>query len=754
MADPKWEDTEEVNFEDTEAIDEPSWEDTEPSVGAGEAALLGVQEGVSFGLDDIIAGAAGVAGRVVGDLGSPYTAEKAEQKFAELGITDPDPQGLLDTYYDAKKSREGLKEKASDEQTAAYYGGLLGGSLVGGGGATQAASKLAQSGSKAAQIAAKALPSAKGGLLKEGIKAGGITGLTEGSSELLRGDIEGTVSDVAGGAVIGGVAPKALEGAGKAVKGAGKLIGKLIPETLKSGFEYGKLTGKVSNIQDLEQDVTDLSEKIYTKLKSFTKEKLDERQLRAMADDVAKNISIEDDLQKASVRLQELPMILSENKKDIDKGLKIIDEILGQDKTISKLKDKVIKKIETAQSQDRLKPMAAEIKMQKEALKRAAKTGDQPYKTDKDAARLSDYFEDEAAGSLTDPAVLTRRDTIANIDPELPDTNISQAQDITPSSFKQIATGTTGQGLPFAESVDLGSGKLIRETAKEVPFKTDIDPKNLNFNEAERLKNVLNQYSSFAQSPEIKDKDVIRTFTELAKNLDTKIKGSFEVGDVKADIYKINRALDKFGVDFSDVLSGNVQIKDDVVNKLRKDLFMEGRKRGIDYEQAFKELSEATKGGFDDVQNEREIINDYLKNIAAIDTKGGDSVFTKKGLLSSATGSIGNVAGVGAKKAQDVTQSIAKKATSIVKTPAEKLTKGFTNLTKNNDTARQLAERLQTSGKAGQEYANALLKAADLPERSRNAVMYGLYQQPAFRKMVDDLNFFKDEDENVGEIGR
>jgi hypothetical protein len=54
---------------------------------------------------------------------------------------------------------------------------------------------------------------------------------------------------------------------------------------------------------------------------------------------------------------------------------------------------------------------------------------------------------------------------------------------------------------------------------------------------------------------------------------------------------------------------------------------------------------------------------------------------------------------------------------------------------KNPEALKQLAGTLQG---ASQSYAGPLLKAAEADERSRAAILFGLYQQPAFRSIIGE----------------
>jgi hypothetical protein len=72
---------------------------------------------------------------------------------------------------------------------------------------------------------------------------------------------------------------------------------------------------------------------------------------------------------------------------------------------------------------------------------------------------------------------------------------------------------------------------------------------------------------------------------------------------------------------------------------------------------------------------------------------------------------------------------------------------------KNPESLRQLADKLTSiDSKAAQTYAAPLMKAAESDDRSRAAILFGLYQQPAFRQLQKDVDAEDEESPWTGDL--
>lgn len=80
--------------------------------------------------------------------------------------------------------------------------------------------------------------------------------------------------------------------------------------------------------------------------------------------------------------------------------------------------------------------------------------------------------------------------------------------------------------------------------------------------------------------------------------------------------------------------------------------------------------------------------------------------------------------------------NVANLAGRAIKTTNEFLTQGVSKLSNASpETIKAVADELSSKGPQGQAYAQQLSDAADKNSQSRNAIIFSLMQQPAFRKM-------------------
>jgi len=132
------------------------------SIGLLESAALGISEGATFGGSGIIGGASAALGRLSNE--DDMTSE-AEEKMEELGIEDPDPVGsLLETYYQGKKDTTERGKQAFEEHPIAYMGGTIAGGIPGIGAATKVAQGIGNIG-RIASLAQKGKDVSKMGKL-------------------------------------------------------------------------------------------------------------------------------------------------------------------------------------------------------------------------------------------------------------------------------------------------------------------------------------------------------------------------------------------------------------------------------------------------------------------------------------------------------------------------------------------------------------------------------------------------------------
>lgn len=244
MANPTWEDTEEINE------DIPTWEDTaavETSPTELESFGRGAASGATFGFADELAGAAEAGGKAL---------------FGKDKLVD-----VLDNY---RKYRDESRQafKAAEEKNPASF---LAGEVAGGIG-----TGLATGGAGVAGAVGK---TGLKELMKQGAKIGAAQGAASGlglsEADLAEGDVSGVAKDVALGAgtgyVAGGALPAAMTGlkAGKDLLGKG--VDKLIdvsPKPIQMARDAFNLAKEGKSIvgesatKEINQEALDLSEKI------------------------------------------------------------------------------------------------------------------------------------------------------------------------------------------------------------------------------------------------------------------------------------------------------------------------------------------------------------------------------------------------------------------------------------------------------------------------------------------------------------
>jgi cell division septum initiation protein DivIVA len=327
MADPKWEDTEPVLYEDSEI---PKWEDTEevesiePETRTGEALLSGFGSGATASFSDELGGAIGAgletaASYIPGT--DAYESKKLDEQLREQGFSGDlqDKQNLLDRYKESRDYIRDYQKKLQEQHPIAsgigeVAGGLATAPLVPGGAAKGAGTM--------AKVAAGA---------KQGLAGGAMYGAGASEAEVLEGDVAGLLTDTVeagvGGALVGG----ALPAAGGLIKGTGKLFPGT--KTVSSSYQYGK-EGKLLTSENVKEDIKKLSNKIYngtrTRFKKYGKSK--EEGLK-FADTVAKKIDAGETLQEQLNEAIEAraAAVGDEARADADKWVKILKELVGEE---------------------------------------------------------------------------------------------------------------------------------------------------------------------------------------------------------------------------------------------------------------------------------------------------------------------------------------------------------------------------------------------------------------------------------------
>jgi hypothetical protein len=276
----------------------------EREIGVGEAALKGAQG--SLLVDEIVAGLSGAAGQAYGTL---------EQRKL------PKMQELLDAYYEARGGQKAEKEAAFEQQPVASIAGGLAGGLI-----------------TAPLLGAGAAPAATaGGRIGQaaltGAKFGAATGALQGEAKLTEG-LEGVKQlgkETALGAGVGAATGAALSGAAELGKKAVSITKEIIPESIAARFEYGKKTGKMATVEDLDQEIRKASEGIFDNVKDKLKEYgIQKQQAIKLADEAGERIAMGEDVRKVIDSLGSKTLTPS-NKQEVESFKNLLrKEYLGE----------------------------------------------------------------------------------------------------------------------------------------------------------------------------------------------------------------------------------------------------------------------------------------------------------------------------------------------------------------------------------------------------------------------------------------
>lgn len=647
MADPKWDDTEPVEFEDTMAIDEePKFEETaelEPS--QVEAGLAGAFKGASFGLLDELKGALEAGGSTVGLRGLG-----GEFKDIRLETDEEDKQGLLDIYRQARDAERERQKKLEE----AHPGTTLAGEIAGGlATAPLMMGKAAQGLGTASKIGKAAV---------EGAKAGAAYGAGMSEADLTKGDVGQFAKDVAGSGFYGGAFSAAIPAAGAAIKGVGERIPGF--SALKAGFKYGAEEGKALSKENISEDIKKLSNKIYngirTRLKKYgvaKEEALD------LADEIGIRVDagqpIEDALDETLGKKAYGP----EAAEVRDKWVQILNELKGeQSRDLAKVVDAVEK--------HRVKTMIT---------KPTADIGD-----------IDTFIQDGRAGAKYD---ITKLDPKTGRIVDIPSgvkvgDRVLDQRDITNLSLRELqnliddfraSMGKTKDLTPEARKLQAQLYKLREEASKKLGRKT-----------------VATKYKKMS--------DLLTAAEEFG--IDKMKSGRSDI-DASRKVDEIRKLIGQ--------TSDSAQFKKERAYKMLKGA---DRKFGKDIESRGRQLEEL-----------KDIVG--MEDIRTISPKG------LLGSLSAAAGKAGNVAGEGVYAAKKVGKAL-----------QDAVNKGYAALRKATpETLEGLATQLEQKGGGAVAYANQLRKAATQDGRARQAILHGLYQQPAFRETVKEFNpFFEGEE--------
>ena len=673
---------------------EPQQVTPEKEIGKAEAALKGAQG--SLLIDEIVAGLSGAAGQAYGTL--------EQGKLPKL-------QELIDTYYEARGGQRAEKEAAFEQQPAYYIGGGIGGGLItaplfGGAAVAQAPTAMGRIGQAAAT----------------GAKFGAATGALQGEAKLTEGvkGLKQLGKETLAGAALGAGTGAALSGVVEGVKGAKNIATELIPEPVKARYEYGKRTGEMANVEKLDQNIRETSEKIFDSVKDKLNEYgLQKKEAMKLAEEVGKRISLGDDV---ATIIDELgtTTLTETNKEVVDNFKNLLErEYLGKP-SFKKVVEEAKTKISNLARESEQKNLQATIKGEKELAKKVMSS----------QGKITDL--DEASGlprAMREVDLQTPDLTLSQQKARLKTTEITPEGELisrtegiktSPTDVTPFKTGGIDVGIdeitnkPFAEFIDESTGKVYRSLGEAIT-KPDFDINRLTAKQADDLLPQLYQLT------ESDNQIVAQKAKQLYGTLRTKLGEFGGISEAKEGLEAIYKPIAKnLNVDVSELNSPNKFIREQAIADLEKTLIKSSEGSEVDQRvlgEALEKYAPEAKKLMDDLKIFRE----------ARAATGGQTRadISRSGLLTRAGAVGGNIAGIGAGKLKGLGKSL------LSKTP---------------DQLQQLAQKMsQSNSKLAQTYAKPFVEAVNSNLRSREALLFTLTQQPGFKQAMLDIGEVEEE---------
>jgi hypothetical protein len=750
LDDSLFEDTvyDEALFDDTEFTPEELAASPEPAVEVAESVLQGATRGITLGASGQLAGAFEAGGRLVGltGVGGPIT---------DISLSGEGPtlsgEELLKAY---KEGRAGQREREGVAQEA-HPGAFIAAELVGGVATPIPGAAIAKMGKVGATVA-KVLPSMKGvaditktGKLaqkakklddfrrykilrdaqraksvalasREGLKFGAISSVAMGDASLLEGDVAGTIKEAVVGGTLGAAMGAGITGVGQVVKGVIlKVPG--IQNALDS-FSFG-----VKGIT-LDNDVT--NQKIATAAGKFAKElntKLmslgsGKKAILQKIDEAGIKINTRDDLEKARRLVSSIDS--KTEQADAAKFLNVLDDYLGDGVATKKAMDRLEKDLIKSGLRD---PAAeAQHKLQKQAIVNAVKASEVP--------------EEVAEGIVEGiPTIAPGVGAAFRKTGE----KIAAAPVVRPNPSKIQRTIDPGSGREVLSSQDLTSGQ-IKAIVTDVP--SSLNAESLSTEQAARLQGLLKRYSSIAKKDNL-PAEVTEAATQASVAIKDKLSGAAK--EIKQPLDAVNKKLTSL-LNVSEHLKLRKMAKletDKIGNQQKLATFISGTSdnnplsdKSVIMKQLRKvdpELANSINTEIMELRRLHQLSQpmEHVPESASFRALVG----TASSLVNKVSNAIGVVAGAPVRGAKAVAKSVSKAPSKV-----SMADKSLDIIEASPETINSVVSQIQSGESAANKiFLEPLKKAANASERSRQAILFGLYQQPAFREMVDSLT--KDE---------
>lgn len=708
----------------------------EPKMGAGEAMATQAAD-IIPGLGGLTAGIAGKSGELYSEHieGSPVS--EADAKLKELGIQDPSKQLNNEgeergTFQEARMGQIEKENKAFEDQPAASIVGAIAAPGVGMLKLAKHAPKLVKLASKSETVQKgllKILPSIENlekikkiektldvhkqygrveklkkaqkmirGLqaqqaLREGFKIGALTGLTKTENPASLEALE----NMGKYGLFAGLGGKALVKTGQTFSG---LISR-VPgiKTIMKSYSYGK-SGDSLDVDSLDEGIFKTGKKFVEDVNGLLgKTGGKQNKVYELMDEAGITINTKQDLEK--VRTLASTKLTPTEQKQAEKFFNMIDDYLvggkEQRKVIKKIQDNINKRLRNAESSEDI----ARIKVEKQAL-------NDMLKMKKDIVDVEEISEGATSaaeiGSKSDFETYGKSYKFTDSDgKEIIKKYTADIKDFDPSKIH--LEDDIESGRKILSYVDRNTGKNVSEII-EVPW--TVDPAKMSFQESQLLIDKLRDFSYLAKQenmPSFVKKLVTEQINELQNKMHVSAKDKgFNLANLRKKIHNLNNLKEvKSGPKFKGKQVTSVE-KSDAYSKVNEFIKKPASGGKIEQDEIQGFFGFLEKGSPD-------LYNKYRGNIEKLRelyslAKPTEMLVEKstsfKNLLGTIQGALNKGANVAGLKRHQIGTLI----------------DGITQ-SKNIELV---------------PFLKPLQKAQNTTERTRQAIMYGLYSNPAFRK--------------------
>lgn len=710
MADPKWDDTEDIEmkvptFEETEEYEAPSML---------ESGLRAIGQGVTLGFLDEIMAAFGTKGA------SPSMIVAEPEKAMQI-----ERQMMRD--YDTNLEAERAANKLAQEANPMTYGALeiVGGivpGLLSGGGA--AAANVVKAGATQGVRQAAKTAAVEGGKLGLGYGAASGAGYSEAETPLE------LATDTAIGAGIGGAAgaalPLGIEGGKKVLASTLNTLGKGVSklpggELAGAAYKFGR-QGKGISTEQLDDDLARVATEVYDNIK-VKKKANDLIKVKEQLDDLGFKVNTKETVQDTIEKLRQLKKkdFLDENNKEI---LDKLETFSGIDKERQKMIENLSKKLIKKQQQSSNKIEQSVISGEKKLAKQAFEKGDS-LETITDTIKQMDDLE----------LPLTTKDgRLSGVTGKFKDAEgnefSKQILKDTPEYQPQVSEVNL-EGRTVFNTKDLGTGK-IDTMVSSIKDKMSADLENMSIQDVDYLRDALDKIvrAGDFKDPNIRAAaDLSKTLKNLSDEVVEKL-GSSDLIQKRQTFSDIFAAEDLLGIRKN--IGGPGKLGDQAkITQLMNKLTQKGNvKQRRELELAKNLLGEDVVTP--QAKEQLDMINKLIPN-TKVDADGNVS---RTGLFKQVIGKGPNLVGQAVTKVATPVSNVANKINKI-----------------SSEQLMTFAGKLSSSSSEGAQMLGMRLTEAMSKEGPmQSQAIWALSQSPAFREMIK--RYSKESDNNLNQMGQ